>query len=169
MNTQVVHERSLDSYNSTQWWFKELENIYVLPIGDSVTVDMKRAASVARNLLLAVEAERNTAAVLAARLLSRANTDLRGFTDKELSDRLDALYKALDLVTEQGALARADAVSFSAQLSSERKANDLLAQERDAFERRKSRAEYLLQTLELTAHLVKTQPVPPACPCTKDQ
>lgn len=48
----------ISEYDSTQWWYEELGKIFSLPVSEHVTADMKRAANVARNLMLAVEENR---------------------------------------------------------------------------------------------------------------
>ncbi len=46
----------LRDYNSSQWWFKELEGIWNADLGSAITHDMKRAAKVAINMVKEVEA-----------------------------------------------------------------------------------------------------------------
>lgn len=53
-----AHKHDLSEYDSTQWWYEELGKIFCLPISEHVTADMKRAANIARNLMLAVEEKR---------------------------------------------------------------------------------------------------------------
>lgn len=48
--------RDLRDYNSSQWWCKELENIWGASVGAGITHDMKRAAMVAINMVKEVEA-----------------------------------------------------------------------------------------------------------------
>jgi len=47
---------SVSEYNSSQWWCKELESIWCAPLGSAITMDMKRAAKVAIDLMKLVDA-----------------------------------------------------------------------------------------------------------------
>lgn len=49
-------------YNSDQWWFRELEKLWVsaVSVHKDVDYDTKRAARIAMNLMLTVEAERES-------------------------------------------------------------------------------------------------------------
>ena len=49
---------TVSEYDSSQWWFKELEKIWELKIEGQITADMKRAAHVACSLMRAIEHER---------------------------------------------------------------------------------------------------------------
>jgi hypothetical protein len=40
-------EYTASDYSADQWWFKELESLFVAPLGSAITADMKRAAKVA--------------------------------------------------------------------------------------------------------------------------
>jgi hypothetical protein len=46
----------LREYKSSQWWYKELENIWCGSVGSGITHDMKRAAKVAINMVKELEA-----------------------------------------------------------------------------------------------------------------
>jgi hypothetical protein len=57
--TLAQQERSypVAEYEDGQWWVKELESLFVAPIGSGVTADQKRAADIALNFMRTVWAQ----------------------------------------------------------------------------------------------------------------
>lgn len=84
---------SLSEYSPDQWWFKELEKIWTLSVGEGVTHDMKRAAHIAMHLATSIEKAQT---VLTSNVrLRKALEGVIGASDpkelKGIRDTLDAV------------------------------------------------------------------------------